>query len=120
MIRFDWIDQVTIFDERNLIINNRLVSDGKRLDEVDVTTLEIVARDYLKDTSSVYFDGQKIAGADPKTFSYFFEEYSKDKEHVYYKTDTLSGINPQKLTINHRDNTITDGSMTFRNGVLVQ
>jgi hypothetical protein len=120
MIAFDSIDQVTIFDERNLIINNRLVSDGKRLDDVDVTTLEIVARDYLKDSSSAYFDGQKITGADTKTFSYVFENYSKDNRYVYYKTDVLSGINPQKLTIDYSNNTISDGKVTFKNGVQVK
>jgi hypothetical protein len=119
-IAFESIDQITIFDERNLIINNKLVSDGKRLDDVDVITLEIVARDYLKDKSSVYFDGQKIAGADPKTFSYFFENYSKDNQRVYYKTDALSGINPQKLTVNYSNSTITDGTVTFKNGVQVK
>jgi hypothetical protein len=119
-VRFESIDTVTVIDERNIVVNQVLVSDGKRMDAADVSTLEIVSYDFMKDKSRVYFDTQEIAGAEPNTFSHVYEYYSKDARHVYYKTGILPDINPPKLSVAHNDNSITDGRVTYKNGERVK
>lgn len=115
-VAFESIDTVSVVDERNIIVNQVLVSDGKRMNDVDVATLEIITYDFMKDKSRVYFDTQEITDADPNTFSYVYEYYSKDAKHVYYKTKILPDVNPQKVSINRSENSITDGQVTYKNG----
>lgn len=119
-VSFEKIDTIQVLDDRNIVVNNILVSDGQRLDDIDVSTLEIIGRDYLKDKNSVYYDAQKIAGADAETFVVFDESYGKDHKHVFYKTQLLPNLNPEKVTISYTDNTVSDGTWSYRDGVLVQ
>jgi DKNYY family len=114
---FESIREIHIIDDRNIAVNNILISDGNRIPDVDIKTLEIVARDYIKDNTSVYFNTHKIPGADPKTFSYVFEDYSKDHKHVYYKTEILPGIEVKNLTADYSSNSISDGKVSFRDGI---
>lgn len=118
-ISFQSVDTIRIIDERHLVVNDSLLRDGTLLPDVDVATLEIIARDFMKDKFNVYFDTEKIAGADPATFSFVFENYSKDIQHVYYKTGILPGVNPQKLTVNYSNNTVSDGTLIFNDGARI-
>lgn len=119
-VSFEKIDTIKIVDERNLVVNNVVVSDGKRLDGVDAASLDIVGRDHLKDKTSVYFDGQKLPGADPETFTLIDEYHSKDKQRVFFKAQLLPNLNAQKATMNFATNTISDGVLSFKEGVLVE
>lgn len=91
IVLFDTIKEITIIDERNISVDQVLVSDGIRLDGVDVSSLEIIDRDYFKDS-----------------------------KHVYYKTKVLPGANPTNFKVDYNTETATDGVLTFKDGVLVQ
>jgi hypothetical protein len=80
MLTFDKIESIKIIDERNLVVNTDiLVSDGERIEGVDIASLEIVNRDFIKDKQQVFYDRKKITGADATTFTPVYEQYSKDK-----------------------------------------
>jgi hypothetical protein len=121
MLTFDQIDSVKVIDERNLIINSTLlVSDGEQINDVDITTLEILNRDFIKDKSQVFYDRQKIAGADAASFTPVYEEYSKDKTHVFYKNQILAGANPATFTYNFATGIASDGRLRFKDGLPVK
>lgn len=114
---FESIRDIQIIDDRNIAVNNILISDGTRMPEVNIQKFEVVSRDYIKDNTRVYFNTHTIPGADPKTFSYVFGDYSKDHKHVYYKTEILPGIQVENLTVDYGSNSISDGKITFRDGI---
>lgn len=91
IIHFNSIDTIKIIDERNIVVDQVLVSDGTRLDNVDVSSFEIIDKDYFKD--------------------------AKD---VYYKKTVLPGANPANFKVNYNTGTATDGVLTFKDGVLAQ
>lgn len=119
-IIFEKIDSIQIIDERNLVVNNQFIADGTLLKEIDISTLTIIDRDYLKDQSSVYYESKKIELADSKSFEVVFEEYSKDNQHVFYKWAALPGVNPANVKYDYASATITDGKNFYKDGVLVK
>ncbi len=120
LLHFDRIDTITVVDERNVVINNTLISDGKLMPAVDVASLVIIDRDYLKDKNAVYYDTEKIKEADPASFSTIHEFYTKDRQHVFYKTQILAGADPSNFTVNYATGIGTDGKLSFRDGFLVK
>ncbi|GCC49843.1 hypothetical protein SanaruYs_00570 [Chryseotalea sanaruensis] len=120
LLNFDKIGAINVIDERNVVINNTLISDGKLLPAVDVATLVIVDRDYLKDENAVYYDTDKISEADPSTFSAITEFYAKDRQHVFYKTHVLAGADPSSFTVNYATGIGTDGKLSFKDGLLIK
>lgn len=116
MVTFDIIQNITVIDERNIVVNNVLVSDGKRMNGVDVASLEIVDRDYLKDMYKVYYDTEEILSADPGSFTPVFEEYSKDKKHAYYTIQILDGADPTTFTYDYASGIASDGKLYFKDG----
>ncbi len=65
------------------------------LDDIDIKTVEVLGKNYLKDKASVYFQYQKIANADASSFELLCADkgfYSKDKNRVYYKSHTFTDI----------------------------
>lgn len=120
LLNFEKIDSINIIDDRNIVISNTLISDGKLMPSIDVVSLVIIDRDYLKDNNAVYYDTEKINEADPATFSTINEFYAKDKQHVFYKTHILAGANPSTFTINYATGIGTDGKLSFKDGVLVK
>lgn len=120
LLNFDMIDTINIIDERNIVINNTLVSDGKLLPVVDVATLVIIDRDYLKDKNAVFYDTDKIIEADPSTFSTINEFYAKDRQYVFYQTKRLAGADPLTFTINYATGIGSDGKLSFKDGVLLK
>lgn len=119
-IEFDVIDTITLINERNIVVNNVLISDGKTMKGVDVNTVEIINRDLIKDKTNVYFDKEKIEGADASTIVSVSEFYSKDKNSVYYKTKRLNGTTPATFTINYATNVASDGKHSFKDGVALE
>lgn len=116
MVPFDVIQNISVLDERNVVVNGVLVSDGKRMDGVDVTSLELVGRDHMKDQYKVYYDTEEILSADPKSFTQVYEEYSKDKKHVYYKIQILDGANPATFSYDYASAMASDGKLYFKDG----
>lgn len=119
MVSFDAIESIQIVDERNIIVNKKLVSDGKLMPEVDVVSLQIIDRDFLKDKNTVYYDKELIPNADAASFEVISEFYSKDKQHVFYKNTLLPNANPKSFTIDYGTNIATDGKISFKDGVIV-
>ncbi|MBN8576887.1 MAG: DKNYY domain-containing protein [Cytophagales bacterium] len=120
LLTFEHIESIRIIDDRNLVVNTTLVSDGERMAEVDIATLEILNRDYLKDKHHVFYDRKKIAEADAETFTLVFEDYAKDKTHVYFKDQVLKDANPATITYNYAAGVATDGKLRFKDGVVVE
>lgn len=116
---FKSIDTVKIIDERNIAVNGIFVSDGKQMEDIDLASIEIIDRDFMKDKNSVYYDTQKIEEADPASFTPVSEFYSKDKQRVFYKTQALPNANPDKFSINYNTDTGSDGTYSFKNGQLI-
>lgn len=119
IIPFPTVDTVTIIDDRNICINNQLVSDGKLYSEIDVASFKVIGRDYFKDKSHVYFDGQPIIDCDPETFEVVSEDYSKDSQHVFYKTQKLAMASPATFRYNYATDEGIDGKMKFKDGKLI-
>lgn len=117
---FKAIQSLSVLDDLNIVVNGELVSRGKRLPSVDVASLEILQRDYLRDRQHAYFMGEIIAGADPTTFEVVYEAYSKDREHVFYQTRLLPEVNPATFKMNFAEGTATDGVHTYRDGELIK
>jgi hypothetical protein len=121
MLTFDKIESIKIIDERNLVVNTDiLVSDGERIEGVDIASLEIVNRDFIKDKQQVFYDRKKITGADATTFTPVYEQYSKDKTHVFYKDQILKDANPATFTYDFATDVATDGKLKFKDGVVIE
>jgi DKNYY family len=118
LLTFDQINSIRVVDERNIFIDNVLVSDGKKIEGIDGASLEIIQRDYFKDKNGVYYDGEKIPLANPQTFVVVHEEYSKDDQRVFYKTQVLEGAKPNTFTIDYASGIASDGNLSFKEGVL--
>jgi len=119
LLTFDQINSIRVVNERNVLVDNALISDGKKIEGIDGASLEIIQRDYFKDKNSVYYDAEKIPLADPQTFVVVYEEYSKDNQHVYYKTDVLDGAKPNAFTIDYASGIASDGNLSFKDGQVV-
>ncbi len=120
LIPFTHIDSMRVIDERNIVVNNQLISDGKLYPEIDVVTFTILQRDYFKDKNQVYFDGQRIEHADPKTFEILNEDYSKDNQHVFYKNQKVEQASPATFTYDFATGLGTDGNKKFKEGKLTK
>jgi hypothetical protein len=120
LLAFDQINYTHVMDERNIFVDNVLVSDGKKIEGIDKASLEIIQRDYFKDKTSVYYDAEKIPLANPQAFVVVYEEYSKDNQHVFYKRDVLKDANPNTFTYDFATGIATDGKLSFKDGQLVQ
>ncbi len=119
-LEFEKIENYRVVDERNIVVNNQLVSDGELMPDIDVSTVVILDRDFIKDKNAVYYDKEKITGAEPNTFTVISEVYSKDSQHVYYKTQLLNQADPTNFSINYGTNIASDGKLSFKEGVLVK
>lgn len=119
LLPFDKINSIRVLDERNILVDGILISDGKRIEGIDEVSLEIIGRDFFKDKNSVYYLTEKIPGANPKTFLYVWEEYAKDDQHVFYKTQVLEGVKPNTFTIDYPSGIASDGNLSFKDGQLV-
>jgi len=121
ILTFDKIDSIQVIDERNVVVNGQvLVSDGERIDGVDIASLEILNRDFIKDKQQVYYDRKKMAEADAATFTPVYEDYSKDKTHVFYKAQILKDANPATFRFDYTINMATDGKLKFKDGVVME
>jgi DKNYY family len=117
---FDTIHSVAVLDDFNIIINNQLVSRCKLIPEADVTSLEILPQDYLRDRQHVFYFDSIIPDANPATFKVINLSYSKDQKHVFYQTRILHDANPEKFIINFAEGTASDGIRTYREGELIK
>lgn len=120
VLDFESIQNVSVLDELNIVINGELISRGKRVPLADVSTLEILPQDYLRDNQHVFFKGDVIPQADPTSFEVLNDDYSKDKLHVFYQTRVLPNASPIAFKINYAQGTATDGIHTYRQGEEIQ
>ncbi|MBX2897620.1 MAG: DKNYY domain-containing protein [Cyclobacteriaceae bacterium] len=121
LLTFDKIEAIKIIDERNVVVNETIfVSDGERIDDVDIPSLEILNRDFIKDKQQALYDRKKITGADGASFTPVYEEYSKDKTHVFYKDQILTGANPATFTFDYATNIASDGKLRFKDGAMIE
>ena len=120
IIPFTHIDSIHVIDERNIVVNNQLISDGKLYPEIDVATFTILQRDYSKDKNHVYFDGLLIEYADPKTFEILHDDYAKDQQHVFYKNQKVEQASPASFVYDYATGLGTDGKKKFKQGKLTK
>lgn len=120
ILTFDVIQETRVLDERNLVVNSVLISDGKLMEEVDVASLEIIDRDFMKDVHHVFYDTQKIPSADPASFTPVYEAYSKDKNSVFYRNTILKGAVPASFAYDYASNVASDGILFFKDGVRIE
>ncbi|MBL7856575.1 MAG: DKNYY domain-containing protein [Cyclobacteriaceae bacterium] len=116
---FKAIDSIRVLDERNIVVNDILLSDGKIIADVDLSTFEVVNREYLKDKRNVYYDTELILSADPQSFTPVLEDYAKDNQYVYYKTKILEGADPKTFAFNYATGIGSDSKLFFKDGELV-
>lgn len=119
LLTFDAIQNLRVLDERNLVVNTVLISDGKRMDEVDLASLQIIDRDFMKDAVHVYYDTRVIPSADPASFTPVYEAYSKDKNAVFYMNTVLKDASPATFTYDYASGVASDGVLSFKDGVLI-
>ncbi len=119
LLTFDQISSIRVVNERNVLVDNALISDGKKIEGIDGASLEIIDRDYFKDKTSVYYNTEKITLANPQAFIVVYEEYSKDDQKVFYKTQVLEGAKPNTFTIDDASGIASDGNLSFEDGQLV-
>ncbi len=58
-----------------------------KMDSVDIKTVEVIGKNYLKDKSHIYFKYMKIKNADPGSFEILCSNYgsfAKDKNMIYF------------------------------------
>ena len=65
---------------------------NKRLDDIDLKTVEVLGRKFIKDKDAVYFQDTKIINADPHSFVAIDNFYAKDKNRVYYCSHSFQDI----------------------------
>ncbi len=120
MLSFETIDSVSVIDERRIIVNGQLLSDGVLLPDFDVNSFVNLDRDHIRDSKYVYYNSKKIEGADAATFEVPYEDYSKDKNHVYFKGMVLAGVNPSSFTYQYNTGIATDGQHQYKDGVKIK
>ena len=119
IIPFHHIDSIRVLDDRNIVVNNQLISDGKLYSEIEVATLAILHRDYFKDKYQVSFDGQLIESANPTRFEILSEDYAKDNQHVFYKNKKVENASPSTFTFDYATGLGSDGNKKFKEGKLI-
>lgn len=117
MLPFEKIDSVSAIDERRIIVDGQLISDGVLLPDFNANSFVNLDRDYIRDSKNVYYNSQKIEGADPATFEVPYEDYSKDKNHVYYKGVVLPEARPNSFVLQYNTGIATDGQHQYKDGV---
>jgi hypothetical protein len=102
-------------DKTFIILNNKVVSNGKVLSNLDPKTIKVLsgAADivfYYKDANNVFYKDKIIPEADPESFTGnlfkaedplkdggFGEYYGRDKNHVYYEGKVIIGADPSSF-----------------------
>lgn len=86
LLTFDKIESIKIIDERNLVVNTDiLVSDGERIDSVDIASLEILNRDFMKDKQQVFYDRKKLPEPMPLLLILCMKNIQKIKPMCFIK-----------------------------------
>jgi len=120
LVPFDQIVSVSIIDERNIAVNETtLISDGELIEDIEISSFEVLNRDFMKDKSHVFYDRKIIRPANPKTFTPVYEDYSKDDKGVFYQNKLLDGANPVSFTVDYATGIATDGKLNFKDGLLM-
>ncbi|MFM8913041.1 MAG: DKNYY domain-containing protein, partial [Flammeovirgaceae bacterium] len=120
LLPFIKIDSVSAIDERRIVVNGQLVSDGVLLPNFNVSAFVNLDRDHIRDNQNVYYNNQKIEGADAATFEVPYENYSKDKNHVYYKGAVLQEARPSSFVLQYNTGIATDGQHQYKDGVRIK
>ncbi len=65
---------------------------NRKINGIDLKTVEVQERKYIKDKYSVYFEDTRITNADPGSFVAIDNFYAKDKNTVYYCSHSFQDI----------------------------
>jgi len=63
---------------------------GKKIQNADPSTFELIGNGYSKDNNNVYLDNEKVIFANPKSFKLLDFPYSKDDQHIFCGTLPLN------------------------------
>lgn len=119
VVPFETINSTKVIDERNIVVNDQLISDGKLIQGIDIPSFVVLQRDYFKDKDNAYYDAEIIPGANATNFEILSEDYSKDSKHVFYKNNLVENASAQSFTYDYATNVGTDGTKKFKAGKLV-
>jgi DKNYY family len=118
ILPFDKINSLKIIDERNIVVNDQLISDGKIIPEIDIPTFTVLHRDYFRDKNIVFHNGSVIPGALVASFEILSEDYSKDSHAVFYKNQKVEDASPATFQYYNADLGV-DGTKRFKAGKLI-
>ncbi len=118
-IPFASISSIKVIDERNIIVNDELISDGKLIPGIDIQSFVVLQRDFFKDKNNVYYDTEIIAGANAMSFKILSEEYSKDNKHVFYKNELVENASALNFSYDYATDLGNDGTKKFKAGKLI-
>jgi DKNYY family len=119
VIPFESIGSIKIIDERNVVVNDQLISDGKLIKGIDITSFVVLQRDFFKDKNNAYYDAEIITSAEAVSFETLSEEYSKDSRHVFYKTKIVENASAQSFKYDYATDLGMDGVKKFKAGRLI-
>ncbi len=77
---------------RYVPMGNWFELDNRKLNSIDLKTVEVLGRKYIKDKDAVYFQDTKIINADVNSFVVVDNFYAKDKNKVYYCSNSFQDI----------------------------
>lgn len=70
-----------------------------RMQDVDLSSLEIIGENYAKDKDHVYYQNKIFDGMDPTTFRADSFEFATDGTNLYFRTTLLEGMNPSSYKV---------------------
>lgn len=76
-------------------MGNSFEPGNDQMNEVDVKSVSIAGRFYIKDKSHVYFRSTKIKGADAASFEILCNNnafFAKDKNHIYFESHPFKDL----------------------------
>ncbi len=119
IIPFEAIRSTKVIDERNIFVDDQLISDGKLIQGVDIASFVVLQRDFFKDKNNAYYDAEIITGANATSFVILSDDYSKDSKHVFYKTKLVENASAQSFKYDYTTDLGTDGVKKFKAGKLI-
>lgn len=76
-------------------MGNSFELGNDKMEDVDLKSVEVLGRNYLKDKNAVYFKFLKIKDADPGSFKMLDDTksfFAKDKSRLYYKSHPFKDL----------------------------
>lgn len=114
---FEAVRSLGWLDQMNVVVNeNQLLHYGKLVNNIEISTVTLLDRNFLKDQHHVFYHHEEIPEADPATFEIVFEDYSRDAHRVFFKNQKLEGASAQSFTYKFNTGLATDGTRFYKDG----